>query len=91
MHTNKHTCIQTFADRSNSKKPGAHWPVIDKPGLKLITYAAKNFCDFKLHKHWHILNLFNKGILPIYVISQYTVQDVLMCYYSLFSYSTLDL
>ena len=29
-HTRKHICIQTFVDRSNSKKPGA-------PGLKIWT------------------------------------------------------
>ena len=26
-HTSTHTCIQTFVDRSNSKKPGVHQPV----------------------------------------------------------------
>ena len=26
-HTCKHTFIQTFVDRSNSKKPGVHRPV----------------------------------------------------------------
>ena len=35
-HTHKHTCIQIFADRSNSKKPG--WRV---PGLKMFfTYGS---------------------------------------------------
>ena len=33
-HTRKHTRIQTFANRSNSKKPGVHWPEAGTPGSK---------------------------------------------------------
>ena len=39
-HTNTHTCIQTFADRNNSKKPGA-W--LECAWFKNITHLYKSY------------------------------------------------
>ena len=46
IHTRKHTCIETFVDRSNSKKPGASAAgsapgliIVGKVSFLVITYV----------------------------------------------------
>ena len=44
-HTHKHTCIPTFTNRSNSKKPGAHQPAANarlfkKPPAQIIFFVT---------------------------------------------------
>ena len=65
-----HICIQMFADKSNSNKPGAHWPLASTPGLKISGIFIPHT---KLATHKHEMSILGTLWLYIQVLSAHFV------------------